>query len=90
MSRRPVDSVVTNPPCTGFANCRCRACRPLARTDEAANFLAFDKPDGTPDRDECVRYLKKKGVRLFTRGRTLLVKWTDLEALLEESARKSA
>lgn len=56
---------------------------PYLNTAEAAKRLRFVKADGSPDRSECWKYLIAKRVPYAMRGRTVLVKLSDLEASLE-------
>lgn len=56
---------------------------PYLNTADAAKYLCFRRPDGSPDRRELWNYLIDRRVPYVKRGRTVLVRLSDLEASLE-------
>lgn len=64
---------------------------PFLTSSEAAVYLRFQTATGDPDRKRLRQYLTRHGVKLYKRGRSVLVHRDDLMATLEPvPARRSA
>lgn len=55
---------------------------PFLRSEEAAEYLRFVQPDGTPAIHELRVWAQRYGVRAFRRGRRLLFDRAELDAAI--------
>jgi hypothetical protein len=56
---------------------------PFLTTFEVAEYLRFEKPDGSPDIIRAWKYLKRYRVPTSKRGRTVLIRKDDIDASLK-------